>query len=221
MAELSLYRNVLYVQYWDIIQEKEEEYEKFVIEEYIPKIKQIGFNVVGGYYVEVGQGPGVIACLSMDDPVGVNELVISNDFIELTNKLAFYIRNRKAVLLFSTGRVSKGAYKIQENVWKLNYHYNVKPNKKPEYREFIKRLIDIFDKIEFVELTEEWRVLYGGEADYIVEFSFKDPYDIGRLMRLPEFRDVEKEVRKNFVEVKSSKILRCTERFEKPRWLKL
>ena len=214
-------RNVLYIQHWDIIKEKEDDYAKFIVEEYNPVIKDIGFKIVGGYYVEVGEGPNTIACFTLDDVVKVNELVTTEKFIQITNKLANYVRNRRAALYISTGRVNQEEYKLQENVWKWNFHYNVKPNKKQEYREFIEKIAKVFSNIDFVELTEEWRVIYGGNADYILELSFKHPYDIGRLMYNSDFRELEKVVRKELVEVKSSKILRTTERFEKPRWLKL
>ncbi len=213
--------NVLYVQYWDIIREKEDEYVKFILNEYNPVIKKIGFKIVGGYYVEVGEGPNTIACFTLNDITKVNELVTTEEFVDITNKLGNFVRNRKAALFKSTGRVSEKEYKLQENVWKWNFHYNVKPNKKQQYRDFMEKVVKIFNKIDFVELTQEWRVIYGGIADYILELTFQHPYDIGRLMYNSDFRELEKIVRKELVEVKSSKILRTTERFEKPRWLKL
>ena len=48
----------LFNQHWDIIPGKEEEYTKFVINHYIPTMKKIGINPVGGFYVVVGEGPG-------------------------------------------------------------------------------------------------------------------------------------------------------------------
>ena len=214
-------RNVLYVQYWDIIKEKEDEYVDFILEEYNPVIKNLGFKIVGGYYVEVGEGPHTIACFSLDDVVKINELVTTEKFIFVTNKLTNFVRNRRAALFISTDRVNQNEYKLQENVWKWNFHYNVKPNKKQQYKDFINKIVKAFENIDFVELTQEWRVIYGGTADYILELTFKHPYDIGRLMYNNDFRDLEKVIRKEIVEIKSSKILRTTERFEKPRWLKL
>jgi len=41
----------LFNQHWDIIPGKEEEYTKFVINHYIPTMKKIGINPVGGFYV--------------------------------------------------------------------------------------------------------------------------------------------------------------------------
>ena len=212
---------VLYVQYWDIIREKEEEYSKFIVEEYNPVIKDLGIKIVGGYYVEVGEGPNTIACFTFNNIDIVNSTVIKQEFVEITNKLTEFVKNRRAALAISTGRINRPEYTLQENVWKWNFHYNVKPNKKSEYKDFIEKVVQVFNFLDFVELTEEWRIIYGGVADYILELTFKDPYDIGRLMNNKEYRELEKIVRKELIEFKSSKILRTTERFEKPRWLKL
>ena len=212
---------VLYTQYWDIIREKEDDYSTFIVEEYNPVVKDLDINIVGGYYVEVGDGPNTIACFTFDDISIVNNKVTDPKFIEITNKLANYVRNRKAALAVSTGRVSDSRYSLQENVWKWNFYYNVKPDKKQDYKEIIKKAVMIFNELDFVDLTQEWRVVYGGKADYILELTFKDPYDIGRLMNNQEFRDLEKIIKKEVIDFNSSRILRTTERFEKPRWLKL
>ncbi len=212
---------VLYTQYWDIIREKEDDYSKFIVEEYNPVVKGLDINIVGGYYVEVGDGPNTIACFTFDDISIVNDKVTDPKFIEITNKLANYVRNRKTALAVSTGRVSDSRYSLQENVWKWNFYYNVKPDKKQDYKEIIKKAVMIFNELDFVDLTQEWRVVYGGKADYIFELTFKDPYDIGRLMNNQEFRDLEKIIKKEIIDFNSSRILRTTERFEKPRWLKL
>ncbi len=213
--------SVLYAQYWNIIREKEEDYSKFIIEEYNPVVKDLGINIVGGYYVEVGEGPNTIACFTFENLSIVNDKITNPRFVEVSNKLLNFVKNRKAALAVSTGRVTNAPYSLQENVWKWNFYYNVKPNKKDKYKKIIEQTVDIFKQLDFVELTEEWRVLYGGKADYILELSFKDPFDIGRLMNNSDFRKLEKLIKKEIIDFNSSRILRTTERFEKPRWLKL
>lgn len=213
--------SVLYAQYWNIIREKEDEYSTFIVEEYNPVIKELGINIVGGYYVEVGEGPNTVACFTFDDLTTVNKKITDMRFVEITNKLTNFVKNRKAALAISTGRVGNSDYKLQENVWKWNFYYNVKPGKKDAYRDVIQKSVEIFEKLDFVELTEEWRMIYGGKADYIFELTFKDPFDIGRLMNNADFRDLEKLIKKEIIDFNSSRILRTTERFEKPRWLKL
>jgi hypothetical protein len=212
---------VLYVQHWDIIRSKEESYSNFVINEYNPVIEELGIKIVGGYYVEVGEGPGTIACFTFNELSTVNDTVTDVKFLEITNKLTKYVKNRKSVLAVSTGRVKGHEYTLQKNSWKWNFYYNVKADKKKEYRKTMEKVVEIFKALDFVELTEEWRVIYGGKADYLLELTFSDPFDIGRLMNKTEFRDLEKLLKKELIDFHSSRILRSTERFEEPRWLKL
>ena len=212
---------VLYTQYWDIIREKEDDYSRFILEEYNPVVKELGINIVGGYYVEVGEGPNTIACFTFENLDIVNQKIADIKFTEITNKLMNFVRNRKSALAIATGRVTDSRYSLQENVWKWNFYYNIKPNKKDDYREIIKKAVEIFNFLDFVDLTQEWRMIYGGKADYILELTFKDPFDIGRLMNNQEFRDLEKLIKKEVINFNSSRILRTTERFEKPRWIKL
>ncbi len=212
---------VLYVQSWDIIREKEEEYSEFVVNEYNPVVEELGIKIVGGYYVEVGEGPGTIACFAFNDLSVVNGKITNPKFIEITNQLAKFVKNRKSALAVSTGRVDAPEYTLQKNRWKWNFYYNVKHNKKSDYREAMKKTVEIFKAIDFVELTEEWRVIYGGRADYLLELTFDDPFDIGRLMNNAAYRDWEKLMKKELIDFHSSRVLRSTERFEEPRWLKL
>ena len=213
--------NVLLAQYWDVNRDKEDEYLAFIGETYIPAVADMGLRVVGGYYVEVGPGPSTIGVLSADNLGQVNEIVVSEGFRRLTNQLNFFVRNRRATLGYSTGRVSQEPYAIQKGVWKWNHYYNVRPHQKSEYKKFLAQMREVFDRIDFVELTEEWHVLYGGVADYILELTFKDPVDISRLMNNHHFRNLEKLVKQKMIENYSSRILRSTERFDRPRWITL
>ncbi len=213
--------NVLLAQYWDVNRDKEDEYLAFIGETYIPAVADMGLRVVGGYYVEVGPGPSTIGVLTADNLGQVNEIVVSEGFRRLTNQLNFFVRNRRATLGYSTGRVSQEPYAIQKGVWKWNHYYNVRPHQKSEYKKFLAQMREVFDRIDFVELTEEWHVLYGGVADYILELTFKDPVDISRLMNNHHFRNLEKLVKQKMIENYSSRILRSTERFDRPRWITL
>ncbi len=213
--------NTLYVQYWDIIRSKEDEYSKYIVDKYNPSAKKAGLKIVGGYYVEAGMGPSVVACFTANDLNVINECVHNENFIKSNNKLLNYVENKRSLLAISTGRTGLKKYRIQEGIWKWNHYYTVKPDKKELYREFIKKAIEVFGKIDFVELTEEWHILYGGTSDYLLEMSFKDPYDIARLMNNENFREMEKQLKKELIIDYSNRILRSTERFEKPRWITL
>ncbi len=213
--------NVLLAQYWNVKRETEDEYLTFITEEYNPAVKALGLTIVGGYYVEVGVGPTTVAVMSCEDLKLANDLVISEEYRNITNKLNLFVDNRKAALGFSTGRVSNQPYTIQEGVWKWNHSYNVRPNKKSDYKLILSKITEALAQIDFVELTQEWHMLYGGAADYILEMTFKDPIDIARLLNNQQFRELEKLLKKELIIDYSSRILRSTERFDKPRWITL
>lgn len=213
--------NILYVQYWDVIRAREDEYSSFVANKYNPGAKRVGLEIVGGYYVEAGIGPSTVACFTVNDLSAINSCVHNESFVNLNNELLNYVDNKRSLLAISTGRTGLEKYKIQEGVWKWNHYYTVKPEKKELYRTFIKKAVEVIGKIDFVELTEEWHILYGGTSDYLLEMSFKDPYDIARLMNNESFREMEKQLKKELIIDYSNRILRSTERFEKPRWITL
>jgi hypothetical protein len=213
--------NVLYTQQWDVERDKETEYLTFIAEKYNPQITSLGLQIVGGYYVEIGTGPSTVAVFSAENINQINEIVVSEEYRKITNELNFYINNRCAALGYSTDRVSKKAYSIQEGVWKLNHYYNVKPNKKEDYKKILVQVNKVIEKLDFVELTQEWHMLYGGRADYLLEMTFKDPIDVARLLNNQPFRELEKLTKKELITDYSNRLLRSTERFEKPRWITL
>ncbi len=213
--------NILFVQQWNVNREKEADYLAFIVEKYFPGVVALGLKIVGGYYVEVGAGPGTVGVLSAESLEVVNEAVVSPAFRQLTNELSFFISDRQASLGISTGRVSEAEYSIQEGVWKWNHYYNVQPQKKNDYKQFIKQLTEAFAQIDYVELTQEWHMLYGGRGDYLLEMTFKDPVDIARLLNNQQFRELEKLVKKDLISNYSSRIMRSTEKFDKPRWITL
>jgi len=200
--------NILLAQQWNVNREKEADYLAFIVEKYFPGVVALGLKIVGGYYVEVGAGPGTVGVLSAESLEVVNEAVVSLAFRQLTNELSFFISDRQASLGVSTGRVSEAEYSIQEGVWKWNHYYNVQPQKKNDYKQFIKQLTEAFAQIDYVELTQEWHMLYGGRGDYLLEMTFKDPVDIARLLNNQQFRELEKLIKKGLISNYSSRIMR-------------
>jgi len=213
--------NVLFTQQWNVERDKEDEYLAFITEQYNPKITSLGLKIVGGYYVEIGTGPTTVAVFSADNINQINEIALSEEYRQITNKLNFYINSRSTALGFSTGRVSQEPYTIQEGVWKWNHYYNVRPNKKNDYKHTLGQIVTVIEKLDFVELTQEWHMLYGGRGDYLLEMTFKDPIDVARLLNNQQFRNLEKLIKKELIVNYSSRLLRSTERFDKPRWVTL
>jgi hypothetical protein len=197
---------ILFTLSWDIIPGNEEEYTDFIAKTFLPETTAMGLIPVGGYYVEVGAGPRVI---------GVNSC-------ENQQELAGIVNNYRTAVLEPTGRVKKEKYAIQKGVWKLNQYYDLRPGKKEEYKDFILNVhLPTMQNIDYVEVTGGWNVVLGGISEIIAEFTVKDPIDIGRLLNNDDFRKITLKLRTDYVWNYQSRILRCTERFDEPKWFRL
>jgi len=214
--------SLLFIQNWDIIQGKEDEYTRYVNDTYLPEITTLGFIPVGGYYVEVGFGPRILAVFSSESLDDISRIITGKDFRSITLKLKNYVCNYRNTVLESTGSVKRVRYPIQKGVWKYNQYYDLRPGVKSAYANFIlNEHLPTMKKIDFLEVTGGWNVVLGGFCEIIAEFTFKDPEDIGRLMKNEDFRRVTRKLKNEFVTNYSNRILRSTERFDEPKWFKL
>ena len=213
--------SILFTQSWDVIHGKEREYGHFISDVYMPEMAAMGLIPVGGYYVEVGTGPRVIAVLSVNEMEEVLRTVTDKKFKDLLQDLKKIVVNYRGSVLEPTGSVKRGKYTIQKGVWKFNQYYDLRPGVKKAYADFvINEHLPVMDKISYAQVTGGWNVVLGGFSEIIAEFTFKDPMDVGRLLANEEFRRITLKLRNEFAVNYTNKILRSTERFDEPRWFK-
>jgi len=214
--------SVLFTQSWDVIQGKEDDYVEFIMDVFLPGIQSAGLDPVGGYYVEVGFGPRIVGVQRGNSTDDVCGCLGNSYFKRLMIELKTLVANYRAALLEPTGRVKKEAYVIQKGVWKFNQYYDLRPGMKEGYADFvIGEYIPALQGLGYVEVTGGWNVILGGVSEIIGELTFKDPVDIGRMLSSEEFRRVTGRLQETFVEHYQNRILRCTERFDEPKWFRL
>jgi len=214
--------SILFIQNWDIIPGKEYEYTQFISDVYIPESTTMGLIPVGGYYVEVGFGPRVLAVYTASSLEELIRCITTREFKDLTLKLKLYVYNYRRSVLEPTGLVKRGKYTLQKSVWKFNQYYDLRPAMKEAYAEFVaKEHLPTMEKIDYVEVTGGWNVVFGGFSEIIAEFTFKDPIDIGRLLNNEDFRRITQKLKYEFTMNYMSRILRSTEQFDEPKWFKL
>jgi hypothetical protein len=214
--------SVLFTQSWDVIHGKEDDYVEFITNTFLPQIAALGFVPVGGYYVEVGFGPRIVAVQRANDTDDVCRLLGSVEFKQLILRLKSLISNYRAALLEPTGTVKRQEYVIQKGVWKFNQYYDLRPGRKEKYADFIMgEYIPALQQLDYLEVTGGWNVALGGVSEIIGELTFKDPIDIGRMLNSQEFRRASGKLQEEFVMSYQNRILRCTERFDEPKWFRL
>jgi hypothetical protein len=214
--------SILFTENYDIIQDREELYGEFISEVYIPRAAAMGLVSVGGYYSEIGFGPRIVGVMAVNEFGELCRIISTKEFKELNLALKSVVSNYRNAVLEPMGMIKREQYTIQKGVWKLNQYYDLRPGMKDQYREFVlKEHLPAMMKIDYVEVTGGWNVILGGTSEIIAEFTFKDPVDIGRLLNNEDFRKITLKLRNSYVLNYKSRILRCTERFEEPRWFKL
>jgi hypothetical protein len=212
----------LFTQSFDILPGKESDYTEFVISTLLPVLTALGLAPVGAYYVEAGSGPKIFGVHRAGDAREVCRLVTTDDFKQFVLRLKSFVSNYRTAVLEPAGKVKHVEYVIRKGVWKFNQYYDLRPGKKKEYADFImSEYIPALEKLDYVEVTGGWNVLLGGVSDIIGELTFNDAVDVGRMLNSQEYRYVNQRLQDEFVTNYQNKILRCTERFDEPRWLRL
>jgi hypothetical protein len=213
---------LLFTQHWDMIRGKEAAYEEFIAKTFIPGCENLGLKAVGGYYVQVGQGPRIISVKSAETLEEFCAILGSPEFKTLADGLKELVKNYHRTLLSPMGRVKSKEYQIQKGVWKFNQYYDLLPGTREGYADFvINEYIPTLGKLDYLEVTGGWHVLMGGISEIISEFTFKHPVDIGQLLDSEQFRELTYKLRRDFATSYKSRILRTTEHFDEPRWFRL
>lgn len=214
--------SLLFTQAWDIVRGKEEQYTEFVANTFIPKCNELGLRAVGGYYVQVGIGPRIISVKSVETLEELYKALANSNFKKLKEKLRNYTVNYSSKVLAPTGKAKNGPYTIQKGVWKFNQYWDVLPDMRSAYSDYIENTyLPTLEKIDYVEVTGGWNVLIGGFSEVVSELTFEDPVDIGRLLGDESFREMIYTLQTEYVTNHKSRVLRTTERFDEPRWFRL
>jgi hypothetical protein len=213
---------VLLTQEWDIVRGKEKEYEKFVENEFIPRSNEMGLQSVGGFYVEVGPGPRIISLKTADDVIALLTVFFSKEFKALVSELEDYVTSYGNRVMLSIGKEISGGYKIQKGVWKYVQYYDIIPGQKENYKQFIlAEYLPAMKEIDYLEVTSGWKVVLGGKSHIVGELTLESSVDIGRLLDDPVFQEATDKLRRRHVCNYATRIIRTTERFQKPRWYRL
>jgi hypothetical protein len=161
---------VKFIQYWDVLSEREDEFRKFTVKSYIPGINETGFlKIVGSWYVASGEGPYYIMEGVADSVKRVNNLLQLDEFKKLNHLLHFLITNYKTKLLVPTGPV-EGFVPEQRN-FRFNHHYDVIHEKYDDYISFIeKEHIPTMEELG-VKIIGGWYVAIGPGPNIVMEGS--------------------------------------------------
>lgn len=159
---------VKFIQYWDVLSEREDEFSRFVVKSYIPGINETGYlKIVGSWHVASGEGPYYIMEGVANSVKSVHNLLQLDEFKKLSHLLHFLITSYKSKLLVPTGPI-KGVVPADKN-YRFNHHYDVIYEKYDNYMAFMKNEhLPIMEELG-VKMIGGWYVAIGPGPNMVVE----------------------------------------------------
>ena len=88
---------------WDISPEKEQEYFEFVVREFIPDVQKFGFQMSDAWMTVYGERPQILVGAVMRTIDNVQDILSTERWQSLIEKLLGYVTNFKARIVKSTG----------------------------------------------------------------------------------------------------------------------
>jgi len=159
---------VKFIQYWDVLSERKDEFSKFMAKSYIPGIDETGYlKIVGSWHVASGEGPYYIMEGVADSVKNIHSLLQLDEFKKLSHLLHFLITNYKSKLLVPTGPI-EGVVPKDKN-YRFNHHYDVIYDKYDDYMAFMQdEHLPIMEELG-IKMIGAWYVAIGPGPNLVVE----------------------------------------------------
>ena len=179
---------VKFIQYWDVLSGKEEEFDTFLLKNYIPDINQSGLvKVTRSFNVLAGEGPHFILEGTSDSVKSINRLFQDDDFQKLKRILLFLVTGYKTKVLVSTGRFDNRLFEGKGHC-QFNHRYDISDGKLEEYAEFIVNehipaLVGLG-----IHMGGEWEVGIGAGPNLIVEGHCENAQQLFEALNSVQYR---------------------------------
>jgi hypothetical protein len=89
---------------WDIRPGQESEYFEFVVREFAPGIMRLGIRPTEAWYTVYGNGPQILTGGVAEDLQTMQQILITNEWKELHEKLMSFVINFQQKIVAATGR---------------------------------------------------------------------------------------------------------------------
>jgi hypothetical protein len=109
---------VKFNQAWDVVSDKQEDYDKFTIEEYYPILMDLGISVAGEWEVLIGDGPRIICEGRATDTQSLISNLQSKKMHKALQDLKRYVENyRSRILAFHIQKVKGYKSASYKTIW--------------------------------------------------------------------------------------------------------
>ena len=182
-----------FIQFFDILSGKEEEFSAFARRNYIPGIHGLGLTrIVGSWHVAAGEGPYCILESVAESVSDINRLLTREEFGKLNNLLHFLITHYKTKILApATGAPVK--IPSGRNC-RFNHHYNIDAAHYDAYARFMENEHIPAMEAMGIQIIGRWYAAIGPGPDFVVEGSAESTRQILETIGSRAYRELTRNI---------------------------
>ena len=184
---------VKFIQFFDILSGREDEFNQFALNTYIPGVNAMGFlKIVGSWWVSCGEGPYCVFESVADSVKNINSLLQEDEFGKLNHLLHFLITNYKTKILAPAGSIESEI--PAERHFRFNHHYNIEYDRLEEYMQFFEdQHLPTMEKLG-IKIIGAWRVAIGPGPYIVTEGRCSSVKQILQAIGSAEYRELTSKI---------------------------
>lgn len=192
--------------YWTIGSIRKNEYEKFIINDFVPGVNRLGVHTVAGWSVMVGAYSEIIIETVAADLDLLENALRNPGYQQLMSSLLKYIRKYKTKVLVNTDKKNAYSTDILDDSVKFNQMWDVLGDQKEAYDQYTTEVF--YPTLEELGITvaQEWEVLIGDGPRIICEGRVNDISKLVSNLQTKKFREAKQGL-KSYVENYESRLL--------------
>ena len=176
-----------FIQFFDILPGKQDEFILFVQKNYIPGVHGLGLtHIIGSWHVAAGEGPYYILESVADSVEDINQLLMNEEFRQLNNLFHFLITNYQTKILASTGHFVEATPNSIN--YRFNHHYNIHTANHDAYLSFMEQTYVPVMVTLGIKVIGRWYVAIGPGPHMVVEGSCASATQILQAIGSEEYR---------------------------------
>lgn len=192
--------------YWTIINSRKDSYNKFIVNQFIPGVNQLGLHTVAGWCVLVGAYSEIVLESVANDLDLLEKALQDPRYKVLKNELLNFVKSYKTKVLVKTGKVDSYSIDIAKDAVKFNQMWNLISEKKEAYGRFTRdTYYPLLEKLG-ISIAGEWEVLIGDSPSIICEGRVENVDTLIRNLQSKNFLEAKSQL-KAFIENYQSRIL--------------
>jgi len=192
--------------YWSIFQGKNREYNKFIINDFIPRLNKLNMHVVAGWTILIGGYSEIIFETVCNDLELLERALRDPRYKEIKADLLNYVKKYKTKVLIPAGQKDAYTIEMKPDTVKFNQMWDVVSDKRKEYDQFTTE--EFYPAVEElgISIAREWEVLIGEGPGIICEGRVNDVSTLVNSLKSESFITAKKKL-KMYVENYESRVL--------------